>query len=110
LRQAEEIWDDLMIRLTEIVREKFNKNRQPSVVIVDCQSIKTTMVVRLRGIDGNKKVKERKRHIALDTQGDLIDTVVHCANQHKTQTIELLVKKLKEHPFKIIKNNCRCGI
>jgi putative transposase len=103
LWQTEEIWDDLMIRLTEITREKTARNSQASVVIVDCQSVKTTMVGGLRGFDGNKKVKGRKRHIAVDTQGNLIDTIVHCAHQHETQTLELLVKKLKEHQFKIIK-------
>lgn len=103
LWQMEEVWDDLMIRLTEIVREKSNRTSQPSVVIVDCQSVKTTMVGGLRGFDGNKKIKGRKRHIAVDTQGNLIDSIVHCANQHESQTLELLVQKLKEHQFKIIK-------
>ena len=103
LWQTEEIWDDLMIRLTEITREKAKRTSQAGVVIVDCQTIKTTMVGGLRGFDGNKKVKGRKRHIAADTQGNLIDTIVHCAQQQETQTLELLVKKLKEHQFKIIK-------
>jgi putative transposase len=103
LWQIEEIWDDLMIRLTEMAREKLKRNSQASVVIVDCQSVKTTMVGGLRGYDGNKKVKGRKRHIAVDTQGNLIDTIVHCANQHETKTLELLVQKLKEHQFRIVK-------
>ena len=63
LWQIEEIWDDLMIVLTEMARKKSNKNSQPSVVIVDCQSIKTTMVGGLRGFDGNKKVNGRYRFI-----------------------------------------------
>ena len=85
LWQIDEIWDDLMILLTEMARKNSNRNSQASVVIVDCQSIKTTMVGGLRGFDGNKKVKGRKRHIAVDTQGNLIDAIIHCANQHETR-------------------------
>ena len=57
----------------------------------------------MKGFDGNKKVKRRKRNIAAYTQGNFIDAIVHCVNQHETQTLELLVKKLKEHQFKIVK-------
>src|SRR5580658_5440915 len=53
LWQTTEIWDDLMIRLTEMAREKAQRKSQASVIIVDCQSVKTTMVGGLRGYDGN---------------------------------------------------------
>ncbi len=40
----------------------------PSVVIVDSQSVKTTER-RACGYDGGKHVKGRKRHIAVDVRG-----------------------------------------
>lgn len=37
-----------------------------------------------RGIDGEKKVKGRKRHIVVDTMGNLLGVIVHAANIHDT--------------------------
>jgi len=34
---------------------------------------------RRRGYDAGKKIKERKRHIAVDTQGNLLAVIVHSA-------------------------------
>src|SRR5260370_33654535 len=44
----------------------------PSVVILDGQSVKTTERGGIRGFDGHKRVKGRKRHILVDTFGLLI--------------------------------------
>ena len=37
------------------------------------------------GFDGGKKVKGRKRHIVVDTLGNLIAIVIHAANIHDTK-------------------------
>jgi putative transposase len=37
-----------------------------------------------RGFDGGKKVKGRKRHIVVDTMGNLLAVKVHAANIHDT--------------------------
>jgi len=39
-----------------------------------------------RGIDGGKKIKGRKRHIVVDTQGNLLAVFVHAANIHDTKS------------------------
>jgi putative transposase len=47
---------------------------------VDSQSVKTTGVGReQRGYDGGKKVKGRKRHLLVDTQGLVLKAKVHSA-------------------------------
>lgn len=44
----------------------------PSLVIMDGQSVKTTERGGVRGFDGHKRVKGRKRHILVDTLGLII--------------------------------------
>jgi putative transposase len=66
----------------------------PSAAIVDSQSVKTTECGGVRGYDGNKKVNGRKRHILVDTQGNLLEVVVHSADMTDAQGARLLISKL----------------
>ncbi|MGV6851685.1 MAG: transposase [bacterium] len=47
--------------------------------------MKTTSASDERGFDGGKKTKGRKRHIVVDTLGNLIQIIVHAANLHDTK-------------------------
>ncbi|MFL5337479.1 MAG: transposase [Geminicoccaceae bacterium] len=51
-----------------------------TAAIIDTQSVKTTQSGGPRGWDAAKKVKGRKRHVAVDTQGLLLGVVVHAAS------------------------------
>ena len=48
--------------------------------------MKTTSASENRGIDGNKKIKGRKRHIVVDIMGNLLAVTVHAANIHDTKS------------------------
>jgi putative transposase len=70
------------------------KEATPNYAIIDSQSVKTTSKSEQRGFDGGKKVKGRKRHILVDTIGNLLGVVVHAGNIHDTKAGILVVNKV----------------
>src|SRR5918999_298381 len=63
-------FEQLNAALRERLRICLGRNPQPSAGIADSQSAKSTGVGgELRGYDGGKKVRGRKRHLLVDTEG-----------------------------------------
>lgn len=73
-------WEEVNSALRERVRQAAGRAAQPSLAIIDSQSVKTTEVGGEHGFDGAKRVNGRKRHILVDTMGNLLKVLAHAAN------------------------------
>ena len=72
-------------------RVRIGRDPQPSAgIVVESQSVKTTGVGgEQRGYDGGKKVKGRKRHLLVDTQGLVLKAKEHAASVMDFEGIHL---------------------
>lgn len=74
-------WERINALLVEQVRTQSGRTEQPSLGMIDAQSVKRGQRGQLeQGFDGYKKVKGRKRHVVVDVMGLMLGFYVSAAN------------------------------
>jgi len=88
----EGVIEELLDALRSHIRQKMGLNDSPSLGIIDSRSVKTSHHVdSVRGLDGNKKIKGRKQHIIVDTQGLPMAIAIHEANVHDSKGAPMVI-------------------
>ncbi|GIV96371.1 MAG: IS5 family transposase [Herpetosiphonaceae bacterium] len=96
-------YDGTLERINDQLREKIRldggREPEPSMVILDSQRVKTPEAGGERGYDGGKKLKGRKCHLIVETQGYVVHVRSHAADLSECAGAKRMLSDLVDkHP------------
>lgn len=95
---------DIHDTLVKKSRKNSGRKSQPTVAIIDAQSVKNTLISsQQRGYDAGKKVKGIKRHMTVDTQGNILAIDVQSASVQDRDGATSVISKMCDKWVKIKK-------
>ena len=97
-RKAGGTWQRILDALRQQVRVAAGRPPNPSKAAIDSQTVKGSEAGGVRGYDGGKKIRGRKRHLIVDSLGLLTVVLVTAANlDDGTHAPQVLAKLTPEH-------------
>ncbi len=99
------VFQQVQLGIARTVREAKGRREDPTVAIIDSQSVKATLTSTggHTGFDAGKRIKGVKRHIATDTLGLVLGVVVHSAGLQDRDGAMLVLRKLQRCWHGIVK-------
>ena len=86
-------WERIHHAIRDMARLAVGK-KAPTDAIIDSQSVRTASQSRVRGYDAAKKITGRKRHVLVDTLGNILALKVTAADVQDRDGAELLLNVL----------------
>ncbi|MGY1761628.1 IS5 family transposase [Geodermatophilus sp. SYSU D00779] len=87
-------WHRVHQALRDQLRERDGRNRQPTAAVLDSQSAKSAEGGEEIGYDAGKRVRGRKRHLLVDSDGLILHRVVHAAGVQDRAGAKLVLRDL----------------
>lgn len=92
-----EVFEAIVHDLRALIRKAQGRNAQPSAVVLDGRTLKSTPESGPRaGFDGHKKTKGSKVHMAVDTLGNLLALLITPANEQERAQVAELTEAVQE--------------